>query len=348
MRRVRHLDGLRGVAILMVFAAHVWNGIDPHGDRLISATHNKSGGGYLGVQLFFVLSGFLITSLLLRERERTGRISLRAFWARRARRLLPALFVVSGAYSAYALVALHAGDQRGAWGSVVRALTYTEDFPQLWTGLADNRWLSHSWTLAIEEQFYIVWPVLLILAIRWSRRAVVVVAAASIVADLVVQFTVPHPGDLPMHWDALMAGCLIASWPRPLRVPRVLGWLGLGALAAGLVQLPNKGPLVTTLSVVACALALLHAPRCGWLNNRFLVYFGMISYGLYLWHPTILRFGWPLYLTVPGSVAVADLSFRLVERRFLKRPPYGRASPGGGAEPTSQPLPVTPVAPVGV
>jgi peptidoglycan/LPS O-acetylase OafA/YrhL len=333
-QRIRGLDGLRGIAILMVVFGHVWNGIDPHGDRLFASTTNRSGGGFLGVQLFFVLSGFLITSLLLRERERTGRISLKAFWVRRARRLLPALFIVCAAYAAYAFVALPPGQQQGAYGSVVRAVTYTQDWPQLWSSLDNNGWLSHSWSLAIEEQFYLLWPLLLLLAIRWGRNAVAGVAAVGIVVDLILQFTLTDPGEFAMHWDALMAGCLLAAWPWALRVPPIVGWAAIGVLAAGVGHLPDKGPEVMTASVAVCAVVLVFALQASWMNAKVLRYFGAISYGLYLWHAVLLRFGWPLYLTLPASLLIADLSFRYVERRFLSK---GHAVAGGIEGPARAP-----------
>src|SRR5258706_16336583 len=103
--RSPELDGLRGVAILLVFVNHVLHGVAPHNRPLISGLWNPvSGGGYLGVQLFFVLSGFLITTILLAEWQRTKTISLRQFYLRRVRRLVPALVLATAAYTVYALL----------------------------------------------------------------------------------------------------------------------------------------------------------------------------------------------------------------------------------------------------
>jgi peptidoglycan/LPS O-acetylase OafA/YrhL len=325
--RLRELDGLRGIAILLVVVAHAWNGISPVNRRLFPQTTNVSGGGYLGVQLFFVLSGFLITSLLLAEHGRTGRVSLVRFYERRCRRLLPALFLCTGLFLVYVFV--RGGAARdGAIGTVVKALTYTADFPGL-IGLKTNDWFGHTWTLAIEEQFYIVWPLLLLLAIRWGRRAVLTIALVGIAIDLALQFGLASPDLLMMHWDALMAGCAVAA--TQLRVPRVAGWLAFALLAAGTVELPNKGPWITTASVAVCLVALLHARDAPWLRARVLVYFGSISYGLYLWHPLLLRFGHSAIPTIIVAVVIADLSFRFVERRFLVRR-VGRYEYAGGFE----------------
>ena len=168
-RHLPALNGLRGVAVFGVFAYHLQLG--------------WASGGYLGVDLFFVLSGFLITSLLLEEWTASGRIGLAAFWGRRARRLLPALFLVVAALALYLILNAILGGP-GANGLV--------DLPGLrgdaiWTLLYANNWhliyahqsyfaqfstpspLQHTWSLAIEEQFYLVWPLVLLL-LRFGRR----------------------------------------------------------------------------------------------------------------------------------------------------------------------------------
>ncbi|HET9720708.1 MAG TPA: acyltransferase, partial [Solirubrobacteraceae bacterium] len=149
------LDGLRGVAVLLVIAEHT------------GLLHN----GFLGVDVFFVLSGFLITTLLLEEFQRAGRISLRGFYARRARRLVPALLVAVAAF----LVISAAADQSGFGDDVLAAAAGVTYITNILMALTPT-WLpavGHLWSLGAEEQFYLLWPVVLIAAIRRSvsRRA---------------------------------------------------------------------------------------------------------------------------------------------------------------------------------
>ncbi|MCB0971945.1 MAG: acyltransferase, partial [Acidimicrobiales bacterium] len=145
---VAALDGLRGLAVLGVLTYHLG--------------HLR--GGYLGVDLFFVLSGYLITSLLLAEQRATGRIDLRAFWARRIRRLLPALLVVVAAVGAYAAVAARRVDLATIRADGLATLVYLANWRTIAAGtsywdisLAPSP-LQHTWSLAIEEQFYLLWP----------------------------------------------------------------------------------------------------------------------------------------------------------------------------------------------
>jgi peptidoglycan/LPS O-acetylase OafA/YrhL len=146
------LDGLRGIAVIAVVLFHggvVW-----------------ASGGFLGVEVFFVLSGFLITSLLVRERQEQGRIRLRAFWARRARRLLPALFVLVIVIGIYYAVAGPSAAVPGFWGDGLSALFYFSNWHQIAVGtsyFASSGPVSpfqHTWSLSIEEQFYVLWPLI--------------------------------------------------------------------------------------------------------------------------------------------------------------------------------------------
>ena len=162
---LRALDGLRGIAVFAVVLYHFAPGVAP--------------GGFLGVDLFFVLSGFLITSLLVNELHATHHVSLTAFWARRARRLLPALFLVLGAVAVYALLFLP--DQVDAQRLAVdglSALAYVANWHFIASGQAYIQQfftqvpspLRHTWSLAIEEQFYLVWPVVVVLVAKLVAR----------------------------------------------------------------------------------------------------------------------------------------------------------------------------------
>lgn len=323
--RIPQLDGLRGVAILLVVFAHAWNGVYPARNRLIGrvAVGVVSGGGLFGVRLFFVLSGFLITSILLREHERTGTVGLRAFYGRRARRLLPALLLVAGAYAAYAVIATSGHERTQALGSVFRAVTYVEDLKPLISSIPTSDFLGHTWSLAVEEQFYLAWPLaLLVTASRWGRRGVATTAIMVIVATVLGRHLLVYRsvgiGNL-MEWDALMLGCLLAV--RPFRPARWLGAAAWVVLGASLFVWPRSPTWPLTVSAAACGVALMHAFRCQWLTHPVLRYFGRISYGLYLWHALLLRFDISVPLALALSVAVADVSFRFIESPFLRRSP---------------------------
>src|ERR1700759_699927 len=156
------LDGLRGVAVAAVLLYH--GGV------------SWSGGGFLGVEMFFVLSGFLITSLLVAEWGRSGAIALRAFWARRARRLLPALFALVAAIGVYYALAGPTKAIPGLQGDGIATLLYISNWHQVAAGTnyfaasGPVSPLQHTWSLAIEEQFYLVWPVLVLGLLTFARR----------------------------------------------------------------------------------------------------------------------------------------------------------------------------------
>src|SRR5260370_13714265 len=182
--RVRALDGLRGAAVVAVLLFHAGHLV----------------GGYLGVDLFFVLSGFLITGLLLAEWEHTGEMRLRAFWARRARRLLPALVAMLCGVVAYAAFAAHAIQLGAIRSDSLATLGYVANWHSIigghsyWDVFSAPSPLNHTWSLAIEEQFYLLWPLIVVgLAVgtrrdRLPRRvfAVALVGAAGLGALAVI------------------------------------------------------------------------------------------------------------------------------------------------------------------
>ena len=199
-RHLPALNGLRGVAVIGVVAYHLQLG--------------WAQGGYLGVDLFFVLSGFLITTLLLEEWVGIGRIDLAAFWGRRARRLLPALFLVVAALALYLVCnALFGGpgangliDLSGLRGDAIATLLYVNNWHLIYAHqsyfaqFSTPSPLQHTWSLAIEEQFYLVWPLVLLLLLRLARGAagaavgVVVTVALGVGSSLLMAAAVPPRG----------------------------------------------------------------------------------------------------------------------------------------------------------
>jgi peptidoglycan/LPS O-acetylase OafA/YrhL/Flp pilus assembly protein TadD len=290
------LDGLRAVAILMVIAYH---------DRVLR-------GGFLGVDVFFVLSGFLITSILLREWNATGTIRLPRFYARRFLRLAPALCLF--VFVAWALV--HwikpglSGQLSGRWAGLALlyisnlAIAYGREYP-----LGE---VSICWSLALEEQFYLLWPLSLrtLLRQRPGRTTVAVLIAAFVLSALGLRYLLlaRHPED-PGLWlrvyfgpdtrgDGLLMGCLLALlFHRPpegrLASATVLGGgAGIGVLAylASTREIADfvAHPLLFSVSAAAAVLVLLGALTPGPLKRALelspLVWIGQLSYSLYLWH----------------------------------------------------------------
>jgi len=343
-RYVPGLDGLRALAVLAVIAYHVEVPWLP--------------GGLLGVGVFFTLSGYLITDLLLAAHERTGSLGLRTFWLRRARRLLPALYVMLVVVVAWVTVA-RPGELAALRGQVVAALLYVSNWwlivhhVSYFARFGPPSPLGHLWSLAIEEQFYLVWPWLLLLGLevlrrrRWLVLATLALAAASSIEMALLY----HPGFDPSRvydgTDTRAAGLLLGAalamvWPsRRLRqdVSRAARWVVDGV---GLVGLVAVGVLMVTttqyspflyrggMALLAVATSLLVAAvvhpasrlgrALGWRPLRWL---GERSYGIYLWHypvivltsPAIDR-GFDLpraFAQVMASIALAALSWRFVE-----------------------------------
>ena len=321
--RIPQLDGLRGVAVLMVVWAHSLGGVFPSNVGWWPAAWGwgiglGSGGGYVGVQLFFVLSGFLITRLLQRELAATGRIRFSTFYLCRIRRLYPALMLTSGAYVCLALALPVPHSLGEIAGAVFRALTYTTNLHDWLHGIPDSLWLSHTWTLAVEEQFYLVWPLLFVLT---AGRCY---ATPSRIAGLVIGLTLLFRAVAPAHisyeilrFDALMLGCLMGLHPK-WRTGKILQGTGIGVVLVYLLFPPQPfSSRDYLLSAIGAAGFLQHALATNWMSSRVLCYFGRISYGLYLWHMLILRTGLHPICGIPLAVGISHLSFYHFEVRFM-------------------------------
>ena len=329
LQHIPALDGLRGVAVVGVLAFHLG--------------HLR--GGYLGVDLFFVLSGFLITSLLLVERDATGRIDLARFWARRARRLLPALFLVLLAIAAYAATDPPAVAMGALRGDALATLGYVANWHSIvadhgyWDLFAAPSLLAHTWSLAIEEQLYVVWPLVVFVALRFGRRALLVASlvlgAASALAMVVIHGAGDDTARVYFGTDtraaAVLAGAALAAWGgtrlRHAPVVGVLAAVGLGVAwctVEGTTGALYEGGflLCSVAGTLVLAGALRPGPLASALSLAPLRHLGAISYGVYLWHwPVFVVLdtrvdvhGWPLLvLKLAVTLAVSEVSYRVLE-----------------------------------
>jgi peptidoglycan/LPS O-acetylase OafA/YrhL len=315
------LDGLRCFAIALVLIAHA--GVP--GGRIL---------GGVGVTVFFTLSGFLITSLLLEERARNGSYSFAGFYRRRAARLTPALVVC--VVLAVLLELMLAGRLSDPW-QVLAALTYTTNLYVPTLGAWAHSPYDHTWSLAVEEQFYLVWPVLLLAVARLPRRWALTLLVYAVLASTWFRIESYTPGvvghsymSLPARADELLIGAGLAiavhgrrvqPWPAVVVGPTLVAIVAAGVWVPGLLM-----PTVVALLTVALLRVAASTPS-RILDNTAAVWVGRRAYGIYLFNTPILwavgRFGLPWWiggtLIVGGSVAVAALSFRWVEQPLLAR-----------------------------
>jgi peptidoglycan/LPS O-acetylase OafA/YrhL len=343
------LDGVRALAVLAILLYHL--------TFLVPWLSNVGRGGFLSVDLFFVLSGMLITDILVAEADRLGRIDLMGFFRRRARRLLPALiaFIVLGV----AWYQLAHGTGRAQLKGLESVLTYTvaghsvAPFPF---------GLSQVWTLVVEWEFYIAWSIALVvlLMLRVPKQVIGWLAVAGVVVCSIGRiWLLHHDGDIVLNYHLgflrfqdMLAGCAIALIPAAVRIPNLVRSLGVAFLIYATIRANYLSSWVYQYGLLLTALstAVMIAPRNKpWWFDRFLasrpiVWVGVISYSLYLWSVfAVSEVGghtrsWPLALRVAAvlvvSFALASLSYYQVERRFRAR--SRRAEPGGRREPAAQ------------
>jgi peptidoglycan/LPS O-acetylase OafA/YrhL len=279
------LDGLRGLAIALVLTSHI-------------LLEERGSFALVGVSVFFTLSGYLITGILWRERRATGRLDLRRFYARRVRRLGPALIVLVAFVAATGVADVWGRQQ---WATSALALvTYTTNWLVPLGQVAFP--FGHVWTLAIEEQFYLLWP--LVLAIVPARGMVVVFITALVIGTASRSL----PGQLSYfattsYVDVIGLGCAAAIWDRRLG-PRV-DVLALPTIAIAVVV---GSPLLAAIGTMTMCQS-----RSQVLTP--LAAIGRRAYSLYLWDwPMTMLYG---SIGVVPAMACAELSYRYVERRFL-------------------------------
>jgi peptidoglycan/LPS O-acetylase OafA/YrhL len=342
------LDGLRGAAVIGVLFFH--------DDRLR--------GGYLGVDLFFVLSGFLITSLLLAEHRASGRIDLKAFWIRRARRLFPAVLALVPAVALYALIVAKPGELERIRGDGVATLAYFANWRAIFAG--KSYWdlfsapspFEHTWSLSIEEQFYVVWPLLAFLVLRRAKSPRSVLLAVSVALALAsgaamwLLFEPDRSSRAYMGTDARGASILVGAAlacvlsgrapieatgkVRALDVAGLAAMIGLGVAWAtidGQSRFLYRGGFWLTEAAVLVLITCAVQERKSLVARLFSIaplrWMGLVSYGVYLWH-------WPIYvvltrqrtgidgwaltaLRLAATLAIALISYRFLEQPIRKR-----------------------------
>jgi peptidoglycan/LPS O-acetylase OafA/YrhL len=349
----RALDGVRGLAIVLVVLSHSIG---------FPAT------AFSGVELFFVLSGFLITTLLLEEHSATGRVAFAEFYRRRAFRLLPALVALLASFLVYSIVAVLAGGgslERPLFG-VAAGLGYFTNISLAVDPTAMPNELRHLWSLAIEEQFYIVWPPVLFLVLRGRKGLALAVLTGACLFSVAQQIGLYLGGaeaarisfGTDTRSTSILVGCIVAialltsARPALLSVARTASPLAIACFVGLLTLAPGLDLFSAWVSAFALCCACLVVVA---LDDRSalarvlavspLVFLGRISYSLYLWHVALF---WafdqhtnPQLMDLPVlalSIGFAVASYYLVEMPFLRRRRRPR-QPTEAADPKLHPAP---------
>jgi peptidoglycan/LPS O-acetylase OafA/YrhL len=341
--KLLEVEGLRAAAVVLVVLYHL--GLD-----VVS-------GGYIGVDVFFVVSGFLITGLLLRDVDRESRVSLAAFWARRVRRIVPLSTLVAVSTVVVGLSILEPTEDRrliqvglGAIGFCANLVLHSISGEYL-AGVVNPSPLQHYWSLGVEEQFYVAWPVMVALIVRVGRRfrrpVLLVVALVAFAASLWASihharpgassgFFLPHTRAWEIMAGSILALVMVGLVRVPAAVRAVVGWGGLVAMAmaATTFDAETNFPGTAALLPVLGTVAVLVAGDASWgpvfvLRLGVFQYLGSVSFALYLWHwPAIVFFEhlhgkpdwWGRLVIIVISVALAEASRRLVENPLRWNP----------------------------
>jgi peptidoglycan/LPS O-acetylase OafA/YrhL len=351
-RRDLRLDGIRGIAVLFVLLYHATTPA-----RILRTDYRLLPGGWVGVDVFFVLSGYLITRLLLVELQAKGRIDARAFFVRRVRRLMPALVVLLVVWLLVTQTGLLTVQQLGS--------TYTDPglglafVPVAGAFMLLYNWLlafklptpvgmGHLWTLSVEEQFYVVWVALfLLVAAKCARPRRVLwwlVVGGSVGSFLLTAVEAGGSRDFayfssPTSGLGLLVGAAAALSPR-MRGGSLCATAGLATILVCALFVPDNAPDLLSSAVLATCVGtgMLICGGGAWLDRvltlSWLRYAGRRSYAMYLWssplaYATVAWSGrtWAMDVMLLGSTLIlAELSWRLVEQRFLARRPLRHAT----------------------
>jgi len=330
----KEIDGLRALAVIPVILFHA-------GFEWVS-------GGYVGVDIFFVISGYLISSILLGELQ-SGTFSVRNFYERRARRILPALFVVLLCCLPFAWLWLLPEELKGFGESLIAVVTFMSNIlfwqeTDYFTSGSDLIPLLHTWSLAVEEQFYIVFP--LFLALFWKKGGATLFIIISVLALLSLGLTewgwryFPEANFylIPTRAWELMIGALVAFYlfykDKPQgKLNEVASLVGLAMIIASIFFLDKSLPFPSVYALiptVGTALVILFANNNTLVNKvlslKLFVGIGLVSYSAYLWHQPLFVFARAYYMDEPnlwitsilsiGALFLGYLSWRYVERPF--------------------------------
>ena len=353
MKRIPQIQALRAVAAVLVVIYHA----------------KVTSGGYIGVDIFYVISGFLITGLLLRELDGTGSLALKAFYLRRVKRLLPASFFVLFVTAIVAWTVYPTTLRHGLGKDIAAAGAYISNYLfALWQMDYQNLNATppvviHYWSLAVEEQFYLFWPFIILALYRFgARRAVFIgVAAITIASFLLSLFLTPREPiwsfySLPTRAWELGVGALLLFIPKRIRFSSNYGWAALALILYGTLTFTDKTPFPGTAALVpvigtAFAIASLNNwPRA--MNNvgnlRIVQWLGEISYPLYLWHWPVLvipSVAWgrslvahELLICVLLTALLADLTHRFIEDPIRYSKPHPKLVIKSGAAATAASL----------
>ena len=304
--RILQIQGLRALAALLVTIFHA---------RLVP-------GGFIGVDIFYVISGFLITGLILREIEDTGRLNLKEFYQRRIKRLLPTSVFVLFVTAIVALFVLPSTARAALGRDLFAAATYLSNYLFAWWQNdyqnldATPSPFIHYWSLAVEEQFYVIWPIFLVFLARYGKRAIfsgiLITTILSLMLSIYQTQTSPIWAfySLPTRAWELGFGALLLFIPKTLWKNRALPWLGSIGIAISTFQFnentafPGYNALLPVLATVILIGSIPSWPRFfnDVSNNRISQWLGAISYPLYLWH-------WPA-LVLPSSALERPLDLK--------------------------------------
>ncbi|MFV0476824.1 MAG: acyltransferase family protein [Parahaliea sp.] len=319
MRHDPKLDGLRAIAAVVVVAFHSWV--------------PGFGSGFLGVDVFFVLSGYLITKLLIEERLNMGKISYNNFFVRRFWRLYPAFLLLLFIYAVVGPVLYPEYELAKHYKDILISGFYLSDYAVAYNALPSV--LNHTWSLAVEVHFYLLWPFILNLILRMPRKnlffVLFIMWVLATLWRLYAFFLLKHGWTeiyhgFGTHCSGLIFGALIATL-KPIKKPFFsnIGFLIL-LIAAVLFKWKEAETVffAFTFSEVGSALLILSPPA--WLGNKVLVFTGKISYGLYLWHYPIVRVmrnfeaSWEgtFFVSLVFGAFLAITSYYMLEKPLLK------------------------------